>query len=91
MMTLSRREQFAAAALPGLLARTPHLDLSPTVDLAFFVADEAMALSAPDAIEALRDLVEALDSFGGNTWHPDILTPTKAAKAVLARYKKKPE
>ncbi len=86
-MSLSRREQFAALALPGLLSRTPHLDISPAVDLAFFVADEALAHSAPDAIEALEDLIREVEGIhGSQRW--DSLN---IAKAVLARYEKEPE
>jgi len=76
------RDEFAAAALAGLLAN-PTLSIPDAVHLAFMAADKAMALSAPDAIEALEGLVEAIE---GN---PDIhrYEAMETAKAVLGRHK----
>lgn len=79
------RDEFAAAYGAARMS-SGRYTLSEAVGGGFKAADQAMTLSAPDAIEALEELVKALDSFGGNTWHPDISTPTKQAKAVLARY-----
>jgi len=77
------RDEFAGRALPGIIAMPDNHDLSGVEDAAYKVADRMLALSAPDAIEALEGLVEAIE---GN---PDIhrYAAMKTAKAVLARHK----
>ncbi len=82
------RDEFAAAALTGILARGTrftNLDKIPA-KLAFSQADAMLALSAPDAIEALERLVEAVRLVGLSE-NNHVSKAVATANAVLARYK----
>jgi len=57
------RDEFAARALTGMLARPASASVYSCVEIAFEAADEMLTLSAPDAIEALDALIAA-----GDTW-----------------------
>ncbi len=98
-MSLSRRVDFAMAALTGLLSvpvpKDSGYDLGYLVNQAFLLADDCVAHSAPDAIEALEELVKAVDVPRSQFVRDDILDAivvrAETARAVLARYEKEPE
>ncbi len=91
---MNKRDEFAAAFGAGLLVSVDRSDpirsaesASDAMHLAFLCADQAVALSAPGAIEALEELVKAV-LLGSPTYLSDGMA---TARTVLARYKKEPE
>ena len=81
------RDEFAAAALTGVLARaTKFTDISKMpARLAFEQADQMIALSAPDVVETLEELVLRLEHE--NLTMSAVRAAIVPARAVLARYK----
>ena len=89
---MSRRDTFAAAAMNGILSSPTKLSegdnyLRSVVQMSLECADEAMKLSAPDAIEALKELVKE--------WHT-LFSEVRVhaltqAETVLARYEENKE
>ena len=91
------RDEFAAAALTGLFA-DPSADTHNGIEeAAFATADTMLALSAPDAIEALEELSTAADLLQCECWTAGneqlnktvtiVRSALDVALAVLARYK----
>ncbi len=100
---MNKRDEFAAAALSGIIAMPDNHDLSGVEDAAFKVADRMIALSAPDAIEALEEVVKVVQVLEDQcvlqgrvpvsivTELGAVTASRVRAQDVLARYKKEPE
>ncbi len=99
-MTRLSRDEFAAAFGAARMS-SGRYTLAEAVGGGFKAADQAIALSAPDAIEALEELVRAEEmSIGPPAGCPGTIRlnfsrnvdkAMDTAKAVLARYEKEPE
>jgi len=89
------RDEFAARALPGIIAMPDNHDLSGVEDAAYKVADRMVAFSAPDAIEVLENLVEEIGhlppSLTGRDSMTHLMHHADTAHTVLARYKETEE
>ena len=79
------RDEFAAAALIGRVSK--HYSYGDAVGGAFAIADLCLASSAPGVVEALRDLVDAIE---GHPDKPHSQAAMETAKQVLARYDQHP-
>ena len=88
-MNLSRREQLAAAAMTGLIMKRFGSHEMCVIE-SYRLADLMLALSAPDAIEALKTLVEAV-KYMGLSYDSYVSKTVREAEAVLARYEEPKE
>ncbi len=86
---MNDRTRLAAEFAAALMARVEEYTTTEAIVEGFKAADKMLALSAPDAIEALKTLVEAV-KYMGLSYDSYVSKTVREAGAVLARYEKEP-